>query len=250
MSEHTQPDNETANWGPLGLFAAINLTALSLVAILFGISVQLGWLALPPASLFFVLGLTVFAALPISAMAAQHKLDIERVTESFRNLDPIDQLTGLLDRRFFEMVIEDEIDRMTRTGRPSAVALFEVDQFDTIKERYGRGFGNAVLRQVSVVAHAQLRGPFDKVSRWTDDRFIVLMNDVSIAQAEHICDRLRDGLAGQTIHHKGHTASVTVSFGVSAFPPGTEVDEPLEQAAAGVDKAQRYGGNKVFNGKY
>lgn len=235
-------------WRASAVFLAINATALSLAAILAGQAGQMGYSSDPGQTMILVLALTACIAIPVSALAAQHQLDLERLKAALLQLEPIDQITGLLDRRFFELVIKDELGRMERTGRPSAVAIFEVDHFEAIKERYGKSFSHVVLKQVSIVAHAQLRGPFDKVSRWTDDSFIVLMHDVSIAQAEHICNRLRQNLTEMEIYHKGYSSQVTMSFGVSSFAPGAAISDVLKRARAGLQMSQRFGGNKVSNG--
>ena len=85
------------------------------------------------------------------------------------------------------------------------------------------------------------------MSRWADDRFIILMHDVSVAQAEHICDRLREAITEKSIYHKGFSSEITLSFGVSSFPPNSDIDTILERAESGLDMAQRYGGNRVLN---
>lgn len=249
MSTLSKPTRRQTAWGPFGLFVAINLTAFSLATIGAGNASQLGILSSDTTPFPLILMLTACIAFPLSAMAAQHRLDIERLSAAFLAGAPIDQLTGLIDRQFFKRVIEDELTRMERSGRPSAIGIFEIDQFQSIKDRYGPSLGNAALRHVSVTAHAQLRGPFDKVSRWTDNSFIMLMNDVSIAQAEHICDRLRTALFDQEVHHKGQAMYITASFGVSSFAPGGDSDEALAMAKAGLEAAQRYGGNKVCNSR-
>ena len=230
------------------LFLAINVTALSIAAIAAHQSFRTGLIDMSATSILLsLLVLTACVAIPVGGLAAQHKIDIETLKLSFLELDPIDQLTGLLDRRFFERVLQDELQRMERTGRPSAIALFEVDELAALKEYYGRSFQAATLKQVSIAAHDHLRGPFDKVSRWSDDRFIVLMHNVSIAQAEQVCDRLREAISENPVAHKGTSKEITVSVGVSAFPPHSEIEGILDRAESGLALAQKYGGNRVLN---
>lgn len=229
------------------LFLLINVTALSLVMIVLWQALKFDLLQASSQVIGIAVLMTMFVAVPIAGLAAQHKIDIEKLKIALLELGPIDQLTGLLDRRFFKRVLEDELVRMETTSRPSAIALFEVDEFEAMKERYGKKFGNAVLRQVAIVAHAQMRGPFDKMSRWTNDRFIVMMHDVSIAEAENICDRLRKSVASKLIDYKGYSTRVTLSFGVSSFPPKSDIDDVLARATSGIEISQKYGGNKVIN---
>lgn len=229
------------------LFILINVTALSLVMIVLWQALKFDLLHVSPQVVGVAVFMTMFVAVPIGGLAAQHKIDIEKLKIALLELGPIDQLTGLLDRRFFERVLKDELVRMEKSSRPSAIALFEVDEFEAMKERYGKKFGNAVLRQVAIVAHAQMRGPFDKMSRWTNDRFIVMMHDVSIAEAENICDRLRKSVASKLIDYKGYSTRVTLSFGVSSFPPKSDIENILERATSGIEISKKYGGNKVIN---
>jgi len=231
----------------LFLFLAINVTAFSIAAIAAHQAPGVGLIGDASSLRLLLFVLTACIAVPVGGLAAQHKIDIEKLKLSFLELEPVDQLTGLLDRRFFERVLRDELLRMDRTGRPSAIALFEIDELAVLKERYGRSFQTATLRQVSIIAHGQLRGPFDKVSRWADDRFIVLMNNVSIAQAEHVCERLREEIASSSVSHKGQSTDITVSFGVSSFPPHSDIEGVLDRAESGLTMAQKYGGDRVLN---
>ncbi|MEL7453881.1 MAG: GGDEF domain-containing protein, partial [Pseudomonadota bacterium] len=93
-----------------------------------------------------------------------------------------------------------------------------------------------------------LSNPFDRVARWDDDAFVILMNNVTSAEAERICDRLRDRIGDHVISYRGDAAFVTVSIGIAPFGPLTDVQDILDRAELGQQKCSRYGGNRVAIG--
>ncbi|MEM7660970.1 MAG: GGDEF domain-containing protein [Pseudomonadota bacterium] len=232
------------------MFFAVNAAALSLATIWIWHAWQLGEISSSGAVLRFTLTVTACVAFPIAAYAAGHLIDIEGIRRKLLALDAIDDLTGLLKPRFFHLVVDDEIARVSRTGRPSAVLVFEIDKFHDLRDRFGHDFSDAMQMQVARSAHHALRGPFDKMARSNSNRFYALLHDVSVAKAEEISDRIRDTVANTAIDHLGTTAYVTLSVGYTSLSFQSKVDEAISLAENGLDKAKRFRGNKTCNGRY
>ncbi|MEO0882424.1 MAG: GGDEF domain-containing protein [Pseudomonadota bacterium] len=233
-----------------GMFFAVNAAALSLATIWIWHAWQLGEISSAGAILRFTLTVTACVAFPIGAYAAGHLIDIEAIRRKLLALDAVDDLTGLLKPRFFQLVLEDELARVIRTGRPSAVVVFEIDKFYDIRDRFGHEFSDAMQIQVAQAAHRSLRGPFDKMARSNGNRFFALLHDVSVAKAEEIADRIKDVVAETTISHLGASTYITLSMGYTSIGPQTNVDDALGLAENGLTKAKRFRGNKTCNGRY
>src|ERR1700732_5053070 len=89
----------------------------------------------------------------ICATAIQNAHYVERV----KQLAYLDGLTGIFNRRFFELRIMEEIERARRYGSGMAVIMADIDQFKPLNDEFGHLLGDEVLRQVSSLFHQQLR---------------------------------------------------------------------------------------------
>lgn len=238
----TRDDPQSDAWW---LFAAINASAFSLACIITLKAGEFGFAPQSDALFRMTLLVTACVALPISAIVAQHRLALDVLHEALRALAPTDALTGLLNRRFFELTARDELKRMERTGAPCAIAVVEVDHLDRFNRQFGKRYGDNAVREVSALAHQQLRGPFDRLGRWQDDQLIILLSDVSMFQAEEICERLRIAIDEAEFFHKGRTSHVTASFGVAPLQAGSSLEDAAELADAALKEARRFGRNQV-----
>jgi len=89
----------------------------------------------------------------ICATAIQNAHYVDRV----KQLAYLDGLTGIFNRRFFELRIMEEIERARRYGTGMAVIMADIDEFKRLNDEFGHVLGDEVLRQVSSLFHQQLR---------------------------------------------------------------------------------------------
>jgi diguanylate cyclase (GGDEF)-like protein len=154
-----------------------------------------------------------------------------------------DELTGLFDRRFFLLRLEDEIGRYRRFGQPVSVVMLDVDGLRRANAALGRAGGDDILRAVAdlLVEHSR---SINVICRWGGDQFGVLLVETSRAGARSYAERLRRILADSLLVH-GHR--ITASFGIACLPedvvPGAE--ELIEAAQEAMEAARREGGNRV-----
>ena len=102
----------------------------------------------------------------ICATAIQNAHYVERV----KQLAYIDGLTGIFNRRFFELRIKEELERARRFECGMAVIMLDIDQFKRLNDEFGHLLGDEVLRQVSSLFHQQLR-KIDVVCRYGGEEF-------------------------------------------------------------------------------
>ncbi|MGO8793694.1 MAG: diguanylate cyclase [Candidatus Sulfotelmatobacter sp.] len=175
----------------------------------------------------------------ICATAIQNAHYVERV----KQLAYLDGLTGIFNRRFFEMRIMEEIERARRFGTGMAVIMADIDQFKRLNDEFGHVLGDEVLRQVSSLFHQQLR-KIDVVCRYGGEEFAILLTQANPQHAMHIAEKLRKMVAKWQF--PGVPRTVTISAGAAAYPDhGTTRDELVRAADAALYTAKQSGRNHV-----
>src|ERR1700728_1387455 len=175
----------------------------------------------------------------ICATAIQNAHYVDRV----KQLAYLDGLTGIFNRRFFELRIMEEIERARRYGSGMAVIMADIDQFKQLNDEFGHLLGDEVLRQVSSLFHQQLR-KIDVVCRYGGEEFAILLTQTNCQQAMAIAEKLRKMVAEWQF--PGVPRTVTISAGVAAFPThGKTRDEMIRAADSGLYAAKQAGRNRV-----
>ena len=175
----------------------------------------------------------------ICATGVQNAYYVERV----RQLAYIDGLTGIFNRRFFELRIGEELERARRYNGSLAVIMVDIDHFKRLNDEFGHLLGDEVLRQVSSVFSQQLR-KVDVVCRYGGEEFALLLPQTTMEQALGVADKLRREIAAWQF--PGVPRPVTISAGTAAFPiHGTTRDEVVKAADAALYAAKQAGRNCV-----
>ena len=175
----------------------------------------------------------------ICANSIQNAHYVERV----KQLAYLDGLTGIFNRRFFEIRILEEIERARRYETGVAVVMADIDQFKKLNDEFGHLLGDEVLRQVSSVFHQNLR-KIDVVCRYGGEEFALLLSQVNAQQALVVADKLRKLVEGWQF--PGVPRPVTISAGVAAFPEhGSGRDQLVRAADNALYSAKQLGRNRV-----
>src|SRR5580700_1959124 len=175
----------------------------------------------------------------ICATAIQNAHYVERV----KQLAYLDGLTGIFNRRFFELRIMEEIERARRFGTGMAVIMADIDQFKRLNDEFGHVLGDEVLRQVSSLFHQQLR-KIDVVCRYGGEEFGILLTQTNANHAMNVAEKLRKMVASWQF--PGVPRTVTISAGAAAYPDhGTSRDDLVRAADAALYSAKQAGRNRV-----
>ena len=182
---------------------------------------------------------TLEAVADICATAIQNAQHVERV----RQLAYIDGLTGIFNRRFFELRISEEIERAKRFGAGMAVIMVDIDQFKRLNDEFGHLLGDEVLRQISSIFSQHLR-KIDVVCRYGGEEFAILLSQTNAEHALRVAEKLRRVI--EEWQFPGVPRSVTISAGAATFPDhGTTRDDLVKAADAGLYVAKQAGRNQV-----
>lgn len=153
-----------------------------------------------------------------------------------------DCLTGNKTRRYFLESIQSEWSRASRSGRPFAVVILDLDKFKNVNDEHGHLEGDLVLARVGRILEQRCRHS-NVVARYGGDEFIVLMPETTIDHAQTLGERLCSALANDALLRK---RNVTGSVGVASFPlHGGTIEEIIRQADHAMYQSKSGGGNRV-----
>jgi diguanylate cyclase (GGDEF)-like protein len=156
-----------------------------------------------------------------------------------------DPLTGLHNRRSFEVRLAEEVERTRRSQVPFALLLLDLDHFKQVNDRFGHQAGDQALQAVASVLEQQLRA-VDLPARIGGEEFAVLLPDTAGQGALDTAERLRAAIATRPIAHEGATIAVTASIGVACCSAHADTSEGLLRVAdLALYQAKRAGRNRT-----
>jgi diguanylate cyclase (GGDEF)-like protein len=154
-----------------------------------------------------------------------------------------DEVTGLYNRRFFSLRLEEELSRYRRFNHPVSVVLLDLDGFKSVNDSLGHAVGDDTLRDVAQILMKHSRG-INVVSRYGGDEFAVLLVETSKAGARLYADRIREVVAKYPF---SHGKILTASFGVASLPDdeAATAEDLFRSADDALYAAKRAGKNQV-----
>lgn len=177
------------------------------------------------------------------ARIAELELELSDMSGQIRT----DPLTGALNRRGFDELLEREIARAARHAHPLAIALLDLDDFHQTNSEHGHPGGDAVLRHLVTVCQLLLRNS-DVVSRIGGDEFVIVMPETPAADSMSTLLRLQRSLAQRPLHLDAQRVPVHFSAGVTQWQAGENAETVLKRADAALYAAKRVGKNRVQAG--
>jgi diguanylate cyclase (GGDEF)-like protein/PAS domain S-box-containing protein len=165
--------------------------------------------------------------------------ELSRRLEYFVNHD---FLTGLFNRRHFELELARETGRVARYGSPGAVLVIDLDNFKDVNDTFGHKAGDDVLKGVAGLLRQRLRHT-DVVARLGGDEFAVLLTQADADQAQRMADEVVKALGRQTAVLADQSIRVTGSIGVTMFDGLTDI-EILAYADRAMYEAKEGGRNR------
>jgi diguanylate cyclase len=143
---------------------------------------------------------------------------LQGLIDALCELSSRDALTGLANRRHFEMVLAREIDRVARAGEPALLLVLDIDHFKQVNDTHGHAAGDLVLKAVSDALLECVR-PMDTVARIGGEEFAIVLPNCPPAFGPTVAERVRTRVERRPVPiGLSQRISVTVSLG-GAFAP-------------------------------
>ncbi|MFZ1701308.1 MAG: diguanylate cyclase [Pyrinomonadaceae bacterium] len=181
------------------------------------------------------------------AFAPQMAVAIDRASlkskaGELEQLSVTDPLTGLLNRRYIEARLLEEIKRSNRHGFPMSFMMLDVDLFKSYNDSFGHPAGDEALKLVGSVIRETLRGA-DVAARFGGEEFAILLPQTTSGEAIAIGERLRQNIEQADFQHR----HVTVSIGVASCSAELCILADLVSAAdQALYEAKKLGRNLVL----
>ncbi len=171
--------------------------------------------------------------------------DILQAKKRITLLSQTDDLTGLLNMRTFNLLLEKEIARVTRYAQPFTVIMVDIDGLKSVNDQYGHTAGSRLIKIIAQSIEDCIRAA-DVLARYGGDEFVILMAHTSTEQARIAAERIRAAINNTSFDMNGACIASTVSIGIASFPECVEdAAEVLDKADIALYKSKQCGRNKV-----
>ena len=183
----------------------------------------------------------------ITELTKQSSVTIERAntySEILRN-STLDALTGLNNRRQFEVRLSEQYAIANRQNTPLCAIMIDIDYFKKFNDTYGHAVGDIVLKTTANVIKEQLR-EYDIPSRYGGEEFCILLPHTNITEAQIVAERLRSAVKDTKIDiGKGQYISLTISVGLAELDIRDVAEDLYMKADSALYKAKEGGRNRV-----
>lgn len=187
----------------------------------------------------------VAGAIHLARLAAE----LERANRELERLSMLDGLTGIANRRCFDLRLEREWRRAASSRRWLALLLIDADCFKRLNDVHGHQHGDGCLRELAGICSSLCEREDDLVARYGGEELVLLLPGREPRTARRLAERLRREVEAAALLHAGSEVAphVTVSIGVSAtVPDESRAPERLFAAAdRALYRAKRSGRNRV-----
>jgi len=172
---------------------------------------------------------------------------MQAVIDGLCDLSSRDALTGLSNRRNFQVALLREIDRVARAGEPALLLTADIDHFKQVNDTCGHAAGDLVLKAVAAALQDSVR-PMDTVARVGGEEFAIILPNCPPAFGEAVAERIRRRVADRPVAiSPRHEINVSVSIGGAYAPQWVRSTATVwcERADLQLYRAKAEGRNRV-----
>lgn len=184
----------------------------------------------------------------VSAAVARERLLREQAIE-LRSQTFSDGLTGIANRRHFDVAIEKEVRRANRSGTPLSMLMIDIDFFKAYNDHYGHQQGDECLIRVAGALAQMLHRPLDLIARYGGEEFAVILPEMNREHSLRMAEAMRQTVEDMQVPHEKseHAAHVTVSIGLATHTGQvSEIADLVGGADRALYSAKRAGRNRVL----
>ncbi len=175
--------------------------------------------------------------------------DLASANRKLTELTLTDGLTGVANRRRFDLELAEEWQRGIRTKEKLSLLMIDIDRFKALNDRYGHQRGDECLQRVAAALKRQAGRVEDLVTRYGGEEFAIILPRTDLAAARLVGERMREAVEALELSHAGSEFGVvTVSIGAATLVPTREAagDMLIEAADRALYVAKGAGRNRVW----
>ncbi len=174
-------------------------------------------------------------------------IELKQTKEKLLRMAITDELTGLVNRRYFMGRLLHEYERIRRYESVFTLLMIDLDHFKNVNDSFGHQAGDVILRTVSDTMKLSLRLS-DIIGRIGGEEFAVILPETELGPGMIIGDRLRKRAEALEIPHKECKIRMTISIGASqSSKDDLSIDEVLQRADLALYRAKENGRNRIYS---
>ena len=151
-----------------------------------------------------------------------------------------DPLTGIGNRRGFDLTLTGECERALRANEPLCVLMIDIDRFKNYNDDFGHVAGDQVLIEVAKILRSAIRSP-EYLARYGGEEFVIILPSSTMMAAEHAAERIRSAVE----HHSWERRSITISVGIAATSDEIGFESIIKLADSAMYLAKFEGRNRI-----
>lgn len=176
----------------------------------------------------------------VSLINIQHHLAKQEELARLAHTDP---LTGLMNRRHFRLLADQEFSRAARTHQKLFMMMLDIDHFKQVNDTHGHNVGDQALIAIAEVLKNGVRD-MDILARWGGEEFLVLLPETNMAGAAHIAERIRQQVSQLKLPKLPE--GLTISIGLCEAKPDMELKTVTHLADQALYQAKASGRNRII----
>lgn len=178
----------------------------------------------------------------------EYKNEVAQLNENIRKYRQetiTDHLTGLNNRKYMDIKLNEEIVRHTRHRQPFCILLIDIDDFKKINDVYGHVVGDQVIKHLSNVIKTHVRKS-DFSFRYGGEEFLILLLNTDIENSVRIAEQIRQKVETTHFTLKDKKFVITITVGVAQYINGEPSEVFIERADKNLYNGKRMGKNRVI----
>jgi diguanylate cyclase (GGDEF)-like protein len=181
------------------------------------------------------------------ALALSRELAVSEA-EQYAHAAAIDPLSGLFNRRYLHVRLEEELERARRHQITLALLMIDLDDFKMVNDKFGHLAGDVVIKDVAVILRRTVR-MFDVCTRYGGEEFAILMPNSGAQSAATVAERIRRRIESYRFSEPALASlSVTASIGLAVSTSQLLPRDLIERADQALYQAKTLGKNRVWFG--
>jgi diguanylate cyclase (GGDEF)-like protein len=177
-----------------------------------------------------------------AALALQRERALSHA-EAYAHAAAVDPVSGAFNRRYFQVRLEEELQRSRRHDMPLALLMIDIDDFKVINDSFGHPVGDAVIRDVAEILRHSVR-VFDVCARYGGEEFAIVMPGSD--NAEKIAERIRERVeAYRSADRLLADLHITVSVGLAVSSGAMSSRDLIERSDQALYLSKRAGKNRI-----
>lgn len=184
----------------------------------------------------------------VKARVRNH-MNLKLKTDLLELTSNIDGLTQVANRRWFDMMLRHETQRLARSGKPLGLIMLDIDYFKAYNDHYGHGRGDECLIRVAQTLNGCVRRPADCFARYGGEEFVAILPETDLTGVGRIAEIMQHALTDLRLEHGFSQVSSVVTLSIGGVSGSVtslqDAHALLEQADRALYQAKALGRNRI-----